>query len=421
MLRNWYVSHHLEMTSSPGNTRTAANIRSSSQKTELATLQRQNVQLQSQVTKNRRASTPLQVGASSEDLSSQLESKQSTIESLELELSSLHSQLTSSKSQADSHTSRISALEEDLAKAQAAAESAQAELQDLKSNLDKASEGAKKDGTDLESAQKRIATLEAELSAAQRTAEQASKRTETLQKKIETLTTLHRDASTAHATKQRDHDKIAREAKELRSRVSFLTSENTRLKAGDDDGVEELENEENARLTRRVRDLEEEVFELRRGVWRDKRRELQPGIGDDSAPMGAAGDEFSDVDLGGYSPRRGSLAHPAGPYRGSSFTDVLQSGISAFVGGQSQTPNRRRQSSAKRAPSLGLVSEKDGEFMDDDAAFEFDEDAFRLAQEEEARKRVERVREVKRGLEKWRGWRVDLVPERQGMGGVFDI
>jgi hypothetical protein len=57
--------------------------------------------------------------------------------------------------------------------------------------------------------------------------------------------------------------------------------------------------------------------------------------------------------------------------------------------------------------------------LDDD--FEFDEDAFRAAQEEEQRKRIERVREVKRGLKNWEGWRADLVDVRAGYGGVFEV
>lgn len=59
---------------------------------------------------------------------------------------------------------------------------------------------------------------------------------------------------------------------------------------------------------------------------------------------------------------------------------------------------------------------------------DFDPEAFRLAQEEEAKRRIERVKEVKRGLEKWKGWRVDIAEMRQGgLGGgrecgpVFEV
>ena len=57
---------------------------------------------------------------------------------------------------------------------------------------------------------------------------------------------------------------------------------------------------------------------------------------------------------------------------------------------------------------MGLMSE-DG----------FDEEAFRLAQEQEQKNRIERIKEVKRGLEQWRGWRIDIADLRQkGAGHV---
>ncbi|KAH9842087.1 Sphingoid long chain base kinase 5, partial [Teratosphaeria destructans] len=72
----------------------------------------------------------------------------------------------------------------------------------------------------------------------------------------------------------------------------------------------------------------------------------------------------------------------------------------------------------ERAESLGL--------LDDDDEGDFDAEAWRLAQEEDARRRVERVKEVKRGLEQWKGWRVDLVPLRNaddagGLRGRTDV
>lgn len=62
---------------------------------------------------------------------------------------------------------------------------------------------------------------------------------------------------------------------------------------------------------------------------------------------------------------------------------------------------------------------------DDDG---FDEEAFRLAQEEEQKRRIERVKEVKRGLDNWKGWRVDIADLRRNGAGpgketgpVFEI
>ena len=56
---------------------------------------------------------------------------------------------------------------------------------------------------------------------------------------------------------------------------------------------------------------------------------------------------------------------------------------------------------------------------------DFDEDAFRKAQEEDAKKRIERIKEIKRTLSNWQGWRLDLVENRrgggEGIGEIFEI
>ncbi|KAL9605805.1 MAG: hypothetical protein Q9204_009483, partial [Flavoplaca sp. TL-2023a] len=64
--------------------------------------------------------------------------------------------------------------------------------------------------------------------------------------------------------------------------------------------------------------------------------------------------------------------------------------------------------------------ERSGSLLSDDEDG-FDEEAFRQAQEEEGRKRLERVREVKRGLKEWEGWRMDIVDVRVGGGGAWEI
>ena len=310
---------------------------------------------------------------------------------------------------------QIGALESALAKAEQSAAASARELSDLKKNLERASERAVKEGSSRSSAETRIAQLDAELAAAVRKADDAAQRAELLEKKVETLTTLHRESDARSQTRQRETQKTEREVAELRTRVTGLSNENARLREAeqrrrkaevqgiDDGGVQELVDEERERLASRVRELEEEVFELRRGVWRDRRREIQPAI--EEALTGPSNSGFDEVDLsGGQSPRRGTA-------RGSSFQDVISSGISAFTG-----QPRRGSVGARSAPkrqSLGLLS--------DDDDFEFDEETFRAAHEEEARKRVERVREVKRGLKSWENWRIDIVDIRAGIGGVFEV
>lgn len=303
-------------------------------------------------------------------------------------------------------------METSLQKAEQEASSTKTELSDLKANLEKAGEQAAKEGSDRDSAQTRIAQLEAELGAANRKASDSISRAELLEKKIETLTQLHRDNDARNQTRVQEHKKIEREAAELRTRVTGLSNENARLREAEqrrrkadlgsieDTSVQELVDEERDRLLSKVRELEEENFELRRGVWRDKRAAMQPGM-DDHA------NEFDDVDLSGSAP----VARRPSGRQTSSLQDVIQSGISAFTGAPRQPPRATAEAVSKaRQESVGSLDD-----------FEFDEDAFRQAQEDEGKRRLERVREIKRGLPQYKGWRADFVDVRAGMGGVFDI
>lgn len=386
------------------------------QKAEVESLKRQLSQAQSQSTKlNRRTSTASPSQSSSiDDLNAQVASKSATIESLELEISNLNKQLSEQTTKQNELQSKISSLESSLQKAEQDASSTKTELSDLKANLDKASEQADKEGSDRDTAQTRVAQLEAELGAANRKASDSISRAELLEKKIETLTQIHRDNDARNQTRVQEHKKVEREAAELRTRIAGLSNENARLREAEqrrrkadlgnieDSSVQELLDEERDKLLAQLRSLEEENFELRRGVWRDKRTAMQPSI-DASETAG-----FDDVDLSNPSTHLLSRGNP--PPRHSSFQDVIQSGISAFTG---QTSHRRSDAGSKPKPrqeSLGSLDE-----------FEIDEDAFRQAQEEEGKKRLERVREVKRGLPGYKGWRPDLVDIRFGMGGVFDI
>jgi hypothetical protein len=276
-----------------------------------------------------------------------------------------------------------------------------------------------KDGSDRDTAQTQIAQLQAELGAANRKASDSVSRAELLEKKIETLTQIYRDNDARNQTRLQEHKKVEREAAELRTRITGLSNENARLREAEqrrrkadlgnieDSSVQELLDEERDKLLAQLRSLEEENFELRRGVWRDRRTAMQPSIGqsDPSQPYSTSG--FDDIDLSNPSALPNIPSRNAPPPRHSSFQDVLQSGISAFTG----QANRQIPAAAKaRQGSLGSLDE-----------FEFDEDAFRQAQEEEAKKRIERVREVKRGLPLFKGWRADLVDVRVGMGGVFEL
>lgn len=393
------------------------------QKSEVESLTRQLSQLRTQTEKSTRrasAASPSQT-ESVDDLNAQIASKSATIESLELEISKVSTQLTEQSSKNNELQSKVSDLESALQKAEQEASSAKTELSDLKANLDQASEQAAKEGSDRDSAQTRFAQVEAELGAANRKASDAVSRAELLEKKIETLTQLHRDNDTRNQTRLQEHAKVEREAAELRTRVTGLSNENARLREAEqrrrkanldsieDTSVQELEDEERDRLMAKVRELEEENFELRRGVWRDRRAAMQPAM-DEADPSQPYSSGFDEVDLSGAPPSRPVAQNH------SSFQDVIKSGISAFTG-QAQHPAHRRSDAANRGkPRTESLASLPS--LDD---FDFDEDAYRKAQEEEGKKRLERIRETKRALNDWKGWRVDVVDIRVGMGGVFEI
>jgi hypothetical protein len=349
------------------------------------------------------------------DYEAALASKSSTIESMEIEISNLRAHLDKVNS-GDSAKEQISALEEKLARSEKAAVIAQRELGDLKKNLERTTEKAVKEGSQRTSAETKLKTLERESEEAKAHSEDLQRKVEALEKKVATLATLHKEHDARSQAQKKEREKAERDASDLRSRLAGIENENQRLRDErerarkreaqgiDDEGVDELENEERQRLEKKVRDLEGEVHELRRGVWKERRQQLD---GDESAGATSPGARFTDIDLSGHtSPnRRRSIAAQQG--RGNGLGDFITSGFNAITGGTT--------SGARDEDAL----------LEDDEDMDFDEDAFRLAQEEEAKARINRVKEVKRGLKNWEGYRLDLVENRrgggEGVGEIFDI
>ncbi|KAK4546865.1 hypothetical protein LTR36_001597 [Oleoguttula mirabilis] len=367
---------------------------------ELATVHRQLAQAQHAAKVPHR-----RVSGASPDVSQQLASKTSTIESLELELSNVRNQSNGMQSTLAERDASAKDLEDKVNAAETATESYKQELDQLKVSMAFPSDDTKAANEDPEALTKRITVLESDLRTANANLDAAQQRATTLEQKIEALTKLHKDASAASASKDKELAELRNQLKR-RDRPSHVRDA-SEFELGE-------EETEAGALHTRIRALEAENFDLRRGVWRDKRAELQPGMEEDG---GGPSPEYEDVDLNGpytlHARNRGSL-----PRQGSTFQDVITSGISAFTGRPREPPASRPAASHAagspvqgRKQSLGLLSDDGG----------FDEEAFRLAQEEDARRRVERVKEVKRGLEKWKGWRVDLTEQRQrGVGGGRD-
>jgi chromosome segregation ATPase len=363
--------------------------------TELAAVQRQLAQAQQAAKgKERRQSGP------SPEISEQLAKNTSTIESQELEMSNLRNQVNSLTTTLTERESTVKDLEQRATSAEHQAEATKQELDSLKVSM---TFGSADDNTtsgtdsDPEALQKRIAILESDLRTANTALDAASDRASSLEHKIEALTKLHRDASAAVQAKDKELGDVRAELKR-RDRPSHVRD------ASDFDLQDE--ETETGQLQSRIRALEAENFDLKRGVWRDRRAEMQPGMDDD------AGHEYEDVDLNAPASASPHLARQT-----STFQDVISSGISAFTGRPRGVASPDNTGNRPRNMSMGLLSE-DG----------FDEEAFRLAQEEDAKRRIERVKEVKRGLDQWKGWKLDLVDVRAGgvgagreCGPVFEV
>ena len=395
----------------------------------MAALQRQTTHLQSLVSKQpRRVSTSASASSSpsAQNLTAELTSKQARIEALELELSNIQRQLTSEKDQVSSQAQEINTLESSLSRAEASQSSTATELSTLKASL----ENASKEGNESsDSASTRVATLEAELAAVKHSAAAAKSRAATVERKIEALTSLHREAEARNAAKRantssRDGTAESKNQKKGKTNEEEEKEEEEEEEEDlDSQAVSNLESESRSRMQERIRLLEDEVFELRRTEWRNKRRELQPEIDPDTTTTSTnvkkdgepISPPFHDVDLSSgsnYQAGAGAglpLSSAAVRRGASSFAHALSSGFSAFTSSNSDQYNIDFDNSSNIASSSEKhLTDDVGADMDAD----FDESAFRAAQEEEARRRVERIREVKRGLTAWKGWRVDLVGER---------
>jgi hypothetical protein len=347
--------------------------------------------------------------AASPGLEASLQSKNSTIESMEIEISNLRAQLDRVASGSSVEKEQIAALEEKLARSERSAAIAQRELTDLKKNLERTTEKAVKEGSERTSAETKLRTLGREAEEAKAHSEDLQKKVDALEKKVATLATLHKEHDARFQAQRREREKAEKDAADLRIKLSSAENETLRLKDErdrlkkrdaegiDDDGVDELENEERQRMEKKVRELEAEVHELRSGIWRERRKELDGGEHGITSP----GSKFTDVDLGGGLSPNGRKG-----VQGKGIGDFFTSGFNAITG------------------AAAPAGHDDG-LLDDDGALDFDEDAFRRAHEEEAKQRIERIKEVKRGLKNWEGWRLDLVDNRrgggEGVGEIFEI
>jgi hypothetical protein len=424
---------------------TGANKQVSSLKAEIDQLKRnQRSDTSSKTSRRDSSGTALNTDDSSvASLTKDIEAKDATIADMQLEISRLRSQLSSQNSDCATHGSQITSLQSTLDSTETRLRALEAELATSKTSLSRASEKAVMDGTERTSRDTRIKELERHLATSTSEHDDTRRRAETLESKIEALNKLHREAEARSASKLATSEALAREIPTLRARLASLEAENARLRekhkrhvsgGGADEGLDELEDEERKKLERRIRELEGQVFDLQRGVWRDKRTALQPELaggrasqdgGAPNAPLLGEEEGFDEVDLsgaagaggsrrtssffGGAGPRHATASPASQQAKHSNFSQYISSGLNAFIAPQ-QGGTAAMSAGGGRPRNDSLLED-----FDDDA---FDEEAFARAQrEEEMKKMVAHVREVKRGLSRWKGWRLDLVESRRAEGG----
>ncbi|KAK5086730.1 hypothetical protein LTS08_007143 [Lithohypha guttulata] len=357
-------------------------------------------------------------------LRQELESKEATVSDMQLEISRLRSQVSALTTSGKDENEQISALQESLQRSEALTAKLQTELADVKKALHRASDKAVVDSTERTSRETKIKSLERELSESQAAQNEADQKRETLEKKVEAMNKLYREAEQRNGPKLAQSEAMSKELALLKAKLEATEKDNLRLREarkhrmsgdGADEGLADLEEEERKKLEKQIRDLESENFDLRRGVWRDKRREMQPNL---SMDQDADGNDFDEVDLNasGANTRKGSALYPPPQpqTRHSGFAQVLNSGLAAFRTSTTSPDSQAQRQQAGRPRNDSLLED-----FDDEA---FDENAFAAAQrEEEMQKMVEHVREVKKGLKQWQGWRLDLVDLRRSGGGGMNF
>ncbi|CAZ81702.1 unnamed protein product [Tuber melanosporum] len=346
-------------------------------KSEVATLTRQMSHLTSQISQKDKAISDLKLHSSSSSSTQDRESltaKEDQIENMEMDISKLRGDLErANKSLAESQ-SALATAEGKVKGLEESQEDVAKELEENKKKLDKAAERLVAEGAARSSAETKITSVQAEFESASATVKSQAGSISSWEKDYNTLKTMYRDTDMKGQESQKKASALERENKnlttqvlELRKRTTHLESENATLRSSlekaisdarrgtgsmpqDDELVDELEDDGRKRLEAKVRQLEQQL-QQERSRWYTSEKQ---GLASASAPPRSTQQhqqEFLDVDLnagdGQHHPRGGGNDHLYA----------------------AQMEEERRQMEAQR---------------------------------------LERIKEVKRGLANWKGWRLDM-------------
>lgn len=330
--------------------------------------------------------------ASSDSSNSQdresLTAKEDQIENMEIDFNKLRSELERTQKS-------LSAAEESLKEKETANEALQEQLSAAQKELEATNTKMVEEATRHSALESQLAAAKEELDVVRSDIKMKNAQITSLDKDHYTLKTMYRDAEAksqessrtaltkgreaqdledALAEAKRNASQLEAEREDLKIKLERALTENRKLTGGanassDHDEVDELEDAERMRLRERVRVLEEQL---------DAERKRQPN----------------------------------------------------HHHGESQPPSTTQ---TRHNRGMSMVSE--GSFLSDDADFgemmkqqmAAARDKEEAAAEERRRaemERLERIREVKRGLEKWKGWRMDLTlvgGSPHGLGEMFEV
>ena len=364
------------------------------QKSELETLNRQTSHLGSQVAAKDKTIADLRLASSGSSTAQDRESltaRDDQIESMEIDLNKLRSELERTRKS-------LAATEASLAAHSALKD----ELADAESRLEAAT-------SQLSQETGRCSTLQAQLHTAQ--AEHDAVRAD-LKKKTASITNLDRDYYTLK-TLYRDAEAKSQEA----SRLAIVKSRQLQ-------DLEDALAEEQRRASQFQADRQDLQIRLERALADSRKLAAAPdgaggGLGTDDD---AAVDKLEDAERNRLRDRIRLLEEQLDAGRKRQHQHPLQTALP-------QSPPQ----TARRARATSLLS--DGSLLSDDADFgemmKGEMQAARAREEaaaEERRRaeaeRLERIREVKRGLDKWKGWRMDLTlvgGSPHGLGEMFEV
>ncbi|KAI5797476.1 hypothetical protein DFH27DRAFT_601887 [Peziza echinospora] len=357
-------------------------------RSELEATTRQISLLSSQITQKDKVITDLRTqsspSSSPDDSQELLRSKDEQIEAMEMEISNLRLDLEKSAKPLTEAQSRITALEEQVKSSDETQHSLHAQIDELKKKLDKAAERLVVESAGRSSAETKAREATTALEAQTALVKKLEAQVASWEKDHKTLKHLYKETDTLAQEAQKKLGLLEEENEALRTQIAEHRQNLTESRRGtgsmqaDDDELDGMEEDERRRLQKRVRELEAQIASHTPKA--------------SSSPVQAKNNK-----------ERRSGSGTGGGGGGGFLSDVK------FL--------------------ANFPSADDDDFLpstDDEADYAGQS----LRQEEARRKREERLREVKQGLDKWKGYKLDLttMPHRLGMygnmvhvGEVFEV